>query len=547
MNKVNYLFLVPVTLLLFSCATQQAPGGGPKDTIPPKIIHALPEGYHTNFNSKNIAITFDEYFQVKNINEQLVISPPLKSIPEIKIKNKTLFIHFEDTLRENKTYTFNFGNAISDATENNVFENFQYVFSTGAVVDTEIISGKVLNSFNLEPVKGVLVMLYESQKDSLPYLEKPSYFSKTKENGTFTIRNIARGSYKLFALKEANNNYLFDSRDESIAFSDTVISTESDSLIVKLFNEALPQRLIRSYPEEPGKVVLIFQQPVESFEYRLISSDPGIFATEYSSSRDTISIWYKNTSTDTVSLHITNPFLIKGDTLTLRLISLTRMLESKTQRSRGEFKLNVSTNLSPAFNLNDSIWISFSHPIAKAETEKIVLYEDSSIKLNYSWQITDSLKRKMMLTPQWKENKNYRLEIPPGVFTDTFGLKNDTININFHTRQLNEYGVLKINIKTPSDIPQLILQLMDEKENVFRQSVLQKDTTLNYEYLNPGMYRLKIIVDENQNGKWDTGNYMKNIQPEKVFYNPTKVNVRANWDIETDWIIPNTMFKTRKP
>ncbi|MBK5286380.1 MAG: Ig-like domain-containing protein, partial [Bacteroidia bacterium] len=214
MNKAILIFLIPVAFMFFSCATQQAPGGGPKDTIPPKVVHAVPEGYSTNFNSTNIAITFDEYFQVKNLNEQLVVSPPLSSMPEIKIKSKTLFIHFEDTLKESKTYTFNFGNAISDATENIALDNFQYVFSTGAEIDSEKVSGKVINSFNLEPVKGVAVMLYDSQKDSLPYLEKPSYFSKTKEDGTFTIKNIARGSYKLFALKEANNNYLFDSRDE---------------------------------------------------------------------------------------------------------------------------------------------------------------------------------------------------------------------------------------------------------------------------------------------------------------------------------------------
>ncbi|MBK5285194.1 MAG: hypothetical protein JJE25_07295, partial [Bacteroidia bacterium] len=309
-----------------------------------------------------------------------------------------------------------------------------------------------------------------------------------------------------------------------------------------VFNEELPQRLIRSYPEEPGKVVLIFQQPVETLKYQLLSGDPAIFAIEYSSSHDTINLWYKNTSTDTLSLQITTPLLTSGDTLILRLISLTRMLESKTQRSRGEFKLNVSTNLSPLFNLADSIRIFFSHPIAKAETDKIVLYEDSATPINYTLQIIDSLKRNMIIVAQWKENKNYKLEILPGVFTDTFGLKSDTIQINFHTRQLNEYGVLKINTKIPSDKPPLILQLLDEKENVIRQSVLEKGTALNYEYLLPGIYRLKIIVDENENGKWDTGNYLKHIQPEKVFYNPTKINVRANWDIETDWNIPNTQF-----
>lgn len=531
-----FLFIA-ISSMFFSCATQQAPGGGPKDTIAPKLVRALPDTFSTNFHSNTIEITFDEYFQVKNLNEQLVVSPPLSSTPEIKIKNKTMLIHFEDTLKKNKTYTFNFGTAISDGNENNAFENFQYVFSTGAEIDSEKVFGKVVNAQTLEPEKNILVMLYDSEKDSLPYLEKPSYFGKTKADGTFSIKNIAHGSYKLFALKETNNNYLFDSRDESIAFARSPVYSSEDSVLLKLFTEALPQRLLRSSSEESGKVVFIFQQPVESLKYKLLSPEPGIFATEYSTSRDTIFIWYKNTSADSLSFKITSPVLTSGDTVVIKLISQKKIPEKKLEKPRMEFKLYVSTNLAAPFNLNDSIRISFSHPIAKAESAKISLIEDSATRINFTSLFIDSLKRKMFMAASWKENKDYKLEFLPGVFTDTFGLTNDTVQIIFHTRQLNEYGSAKINLKIPENKTPLILQLMDEKENVFRQSYVQKDTTLNYEYLSPGIYRLKIIVDENGNGKWDTGNYLKHIQPEKVFYNPTKINVRANWDIETDWNI----------
>lgn len=537
MNKAILIFLFPVSLMFFSCATQQAPGGGARDTIPPKLVHAYPDTFSTNFNSKTIAITFDEYFAVKNLSEQLVVSPPLSSTPEVKIKNKTMFIQIDDTLKKNKTYTFNFGTAISDANENNALENFQYVFSTGAAVDTEKVFGRVVDAKTLEPEKNVLVMLYDSQNDSLPYLEKPSYFGKTKEDGTFTIKNIASGSYKLFALKEKNNNYLFDSRDESIAFAYARIYSSEDSILLKLFSEALPQRMLRSYPEEPGKAVLIFQQPVNKLQYNFISADPGIFATEYSANRDTIFIWYKNTSADTLSFKIISPALSSGDTVLTKLLSLKRMLETKSGRPGAEFKLNVATNLNAPFNLNDSIRIAFSHPILKAGMDKIILYEDSATRINYTTRFTDSINRKIFIAAAWKESKNYVLEIPAGSFTDTFGLKNDTIRINFQTRQLKEYGSLKINMKVMDAKHPLILQLMDDKENVFRQSVLQNDTAVNYEYLLPGIYRLKIIVDETQNGKWNTGNYLKHTQPEKVFYNPTPVNVRANWDLETDWII----------
>jgi hypothetical protein len=535
MTKALFIFLVP--LFLFSCATQEAPQGGDRDTIPPKLVRAVPDTFSTNFNSKGIAITFDEYFSVNNLSEQLVVSPPLTSTPEVKIKNKTMLIQVSDTLKPNTTYTFNFGNSIVDVNESNTLENFQYVFATGAVVDTEMVFGKVVNAQTLEPEKNVRVMLYNSDTDSLPYLEKPLYFGKTGEDGTFVIRNIARAQYKLFALKETNNNYLFDSRDESISFSDSMILSSTDSLTLELFTETLPQRILRSYPEEPGKVVLIFQQKVDTLKYKLMSTDPGIFAHEYSSSRDTVFLWYKNVNTDSLSLKITSPVLSSGDTVQMQLLPWKKMQETKSEKSEREFKLMMATNLSQTFDLNDSIRLSFSHPISTMDKKKIIFYEDSATQVSFVTNFCDSLQRKMFITAQWKENKNYRLEILPATFTDTFGLKNDTLKIDFHTRQVKDYGSLKINLKISNNKFPLILQLMDEKENVFRQSIISNDTVVTCEYLLPMTYRMKIIVDENKNGKWDTGNYLKHIQPEKVLYNPSTINVRANWDIETDWII----------
>src|SRR5436190_18077776 len=195
MNKLRLLYFIPVAFMFFSCATQIPPTGGDKDTIPPKVLKLVPDSFSTHFKSNNIAITFNEYIQLQNLNEQLVISPPLSSMPDVSVKNKTLFIHINDTLKQNKTYTFNFGNAIRDNTESNPVENFQYVFSTGAAVDTEKVTGKILNAFTMEPENKVTVMLYDVPSDSFPYLDNPSYFSRTKEDGTFIIKNISKGSY----------------------------------------------------------------------------------------------------------------------------------------------------------------------------------------------------------------------------------------------------------------------------------------------------------------------------------------------------------------
>jgi hypothetical protein len=544
MNKARLFYLAPVAFMFFSCATQVAPTGGAKDTIPPAVVRQVPDSFSTHFNSKNIAITFDEYIHLENLNEQLVISPPLAAMPDIKVKNKTLLIHLDDTLKENKTYTFNFGSAIKDIAENNALENFQYVFSTGAAVDTEHISGKVLNAFTMEPEKGVLVMLYEQQTDSLPYLDKPSYFSRTKADGRFVIKNISQGNYKIFALKETNNNYLFDSKDESIAFIDSAVSSGSDSVKMHLFTETLPQRLVRANAVEPGKVTFIFQQPIDSLRYDLMSGNPEIFATEYSAGRDTVLLWYKNVSADTLALKIISPLLSSGDTVIVPLVNSEKVKAKEKDALRGRgaiaFQLSVQTNLSGKFDLNDTIRIVFSHPIASWDSTQIMLMEDSVKRASCTIKFTDVLKRNLFIATQWKENTGYKLKIPPGVFTDVFGFKNDTLEFTFQTRQLNEYGTMKLDVNVEDSLGNnvnMILHLLDEKGNVVRRNYLNKSRAVYYEYLIPAIYHLRLIMDKNGNGKWDTGNYLRKEQPEKIIYHQQKINVRANWDIEMEWNI----------
>jgi hypothetical protein len=466
-------------------------------------------------------------------------------MPDVKVKNKTLLIHFDDTLKANKTYTFNFGNSVQDIAENNAVENFQYVFSTGAAVDTEQVKGKVLNAFTMEPEKGVLVMLYDNQTDSLPYLDKPSYFSRTKENGSFLINNISRGAYKMFTLRETNNNYIFDSRDESIAYADSAVSSGSDSVTLYLFTEALLQNLVHVNAYEPGRVTFIFQQRVDSLRYQLLSGNPEIFAEEFSIGRDTISLWYKNTSVDTLSLKIISPILSSGDTVIIPLITPAKIKASEKSATSGRgttnaFQLTAQSNLTGKFDLNDSIRITFSHPITAWDSNLVVLLEDSSA-INRTIQFTDALKRHLLITASWKENKTYKLKIPPGAFTDVYGLKNDTLEYTFQTHWLNEYGTLKLQLKFEHLNGNVIFQLLDEAGNVIRQSYLNKSAAVYYEYLIPGMYRFRIIEDKNGNGKWDTGNYLGKQQPEKIIYYSHKINVRANWDIEMEWNVqPNS-------
>ncbi|NJK86151.1 MAG: hypothetical protein HC906_09450 [Bacteroidales bacterium] len=211
-------------LIAFSCARIGSPTGGPKDVDPPRILMSEPENYSTGFKGKELEITFDEYIQIKGIDKELFISPPLSEKPVTKIRNKTLVVDLNNELIENTTYTLNFGKAIADNNEGNALTNYEFVFSTGDYLDSLSITGKVMNAFNLTPPKeGTFVMLYENLNDTAPLTQIPLYISKTDKSGNFRMNNIKTGNYKIYSLTDENSNMFFDQQKETFAFIDSVI------------------------------------------------------------------------------------------------------------------------------------------------------------------------------------------------------------------------------------------------------------------------------------------------------------------------------------
>jgi hypothetical protein len=530
-NLFPCLWLIAI-LLFASCANQVAPTGGKKDTTPPKAEKFIPENYSVKFTGKDIRIAFDEYIQLKDVSTQLVVSPPLKYAPETKARSKTLLIHLDDTLLENTTYTLNFGNSIADITEGNPVEDFQYVFSTGNVIDSLSISGKVENAFDNTVKKGTNVMLYRAMEDSAPMKRLPNYFSKTDSSGQFKINNVSDGSYKIFALRDTNSNYLFDNADEPIAFSDSAAYPEQTGIFLRLFKEAPKLRLARAYSEEPGKVAVIYNQPLVSPTIEILNdtSKLRLFTKSFSAKKDTVIIWYRNQLSDSMNIIVRRQ--LQNDTISLRL--------RKTD-DKGKFKYvpALTTNLIPSsegiLDLSEPLKMVFNHPVENSVLNKIVFTEDSVPVKNYSVSFEDSLNQHMTLRYSWKENKKYALFFPPATFTDIFGIKNDTLQYTFRTRELTDYGTLALSLAASIPIGHYVIQLIDEKEVIYRQASIFGDTTLNYEYLAPKTYRIKLIEDRNNNGVWDTGNYLQHIQPERVFYYKENITVRANWDVDVKW------------
>ena len=208
---IAFLFILSFT----DCAKRGRPTGGLKDSIPPVIIKSSPENYRINFNENEIKIYFDEYIKLKDLNKELIISPPFKNQPNITplSTSKYIKIKITDTLKENTTYSFNFGKSIVDNNEENAFKYFKYIFSTGDFIDSLSLKGNIKDALLLNPESPTTVMLYEVNetfKDSIIYLEKPTYITTTQDSTqTFELTNLKEGKYLLIALKEKNNDYIF--------------------------------------------------------------------------------------------------------------------------------------------------------------------------------------------------------------------------------------------------------------------------------------------------------------------------------------------------
>ncbi|HKR03056.1 MAG TPA: Ig-like domain-containing protein [Bacteroidia bacterium] len=526
------LIFTSVLFLLFSCANRVIPSGGEKDVIPPKIISSSPENYSVNFDKKEIEVEFDEFIQLTDLNKQLIISPLIDPLPEITTNKKSLRIKFDNPLKENTTYTFNFGSAIADVHEKNIFENFLLVFSTGDYLDSLSVSGKVVNAENLVTEKGILVMLYNENEDSVPYKKVPDYFAKTDSSGKYEINNISSGSFKIFALKDKNSNYLYDTPDETIAFSDSlVVMSDSAKKDLKLFtNPPGKIRLKNSLTEERGRLRLNFNSRAEDITVKAISIEKKPWQLEeYSTGKDTLILWMSDTTLDSMKVALLQneqPF----DTalFVLKRNSSGKGLPGKTFL----FSSNVSAG---TLDPGKEPMLMFTHPVEHTDESKIIFRKDSVISSGVKINFSDSVKRNLVMKYNWKENEHYELIFLPGAFKDIFNVENDTAKFSFRLKPVTEFGSVLLKIKTDEKSANYIVQLVNDKDQMIREKNITSSGVINFEFLIPGTYQVKIIYDDNKNNRWDAGNYLKKIQPENVVYYKEKITVRANWDLEQEW------------
>ncbi len=524
-------FLLTLITLIYSCANRVTPTGGDKDMKPPVIKEFSPPNYSTRFTTKKITVSFNEFIQLKDIQKQLIISPPMEPEPKISTHKKNLIILLPDSLKPNTTYTLNFGEAVADLNEGNPVTDFQYIFSTGDVLDSLFCSGKVMDAYSHKTEKGIIVMLYHDKDDSLPFKKLPDYFARTDEQGNYTIKNISPGTYKLFALNDKNNNYKCDNpQEEAIAFADAFIQVpDSQQQLLVLFTQ-MPAKLFvkRAIKESNGPVIISFNKPIESLSWRTLNTTiaSATLLTNVSPAQDSLFIWVKDSTLDTLKLELLNneiPF----DTIEVKLKRSTGREKIKT--AAFAFISNVAAG---EIKPDDTLTLSFRNPVMSASLNEVKIFQDTVPLSDYKISFKDSLHRFVVIQSKWTENTQYKLVALHGTFKDVYNNNSDSILINFRLTPVTELGTLKTTVTGIIKNQTYILQLVNESLQIIQQKSIDSSTNYIFENISPGSYKIRLLNDNNKNNKWDSGDYWKKIQPEQFYYYPDAIQIRANWELE---------------
>ncbi len=516
------LLIITVGLLLTNCAKRGRPTGGKKDSIAPLLVSASPNHKSINFKAKKIRISFDEYIKLKDVNKQLVISPPLKNTPIITpvgTASKFIDIKILDTLKENTTYTFNFGNSVVDNNEENKLEHFKYVVSTGTYIDSLKIEGTITDAFNQKTDENVSVMLYEINEqftDSIIFKEKPMYVTSTLDSTNFELSNLKSGKYLLVAIKQPSNNYIYKAKQDKIGFIKDTITLPTDSTFsISIFKEILPFKLSKPIEASKGRIYFGYEGDGKNLTVKLLTNISANFKQEsvFEKGKDTLNFWFNNIENDSLSFEVNN--LNFKDTVSVKL------------RSSKQDTLVLKKNIASMLEFRDTFSINSSIPITKIDTSKITFITKDSILVPYSTKL-DSYKTKLLINFEKTYKTEYLLNLHPQTITDIFENTNDTLSYKFSTKTLESYGTINLtvsNVHSP-----VIIELITEKNELIASKKITSSQIINFKHLAPKKYIVRAIFDDNNNDVWDTGNYLQKTQAEKVQYFDFIFEMRANWE-----------------
>lgn len=555
--KRNVGLFVILMFLLAGCAKIVTPVGGPKDTTPPKVVKEAPANSSTHFRSKSIKITFNEFVVLNNPSKTVIVSPPLNQNPELEIVGKSVVIKLPDTLRDNTTYSIVLAETIKDYTEGNPLSIYTYSFSTGDHIDSFMIKGKLKDAFSLSEVKDVYVFLYDQDIDSLPFSVRPTYLTKSKSNGEFVFNNIHPGKYKVFALNDINNNLIYDLPNESIAFSDTPVEAyvpapdssaedknitrrsrveENNLLKLALFNERDTNQTLLKYINKTENIYAFpYKTDFSTFSPRFLGGQELKYFQIISENRDSVYWYLKEPITDTALYEFT---VDQQYIDTVKLSPFKKSKQSGASRGRkGNEKVSLRVNVNNKENIFKPLTLDFSYPVKPCTFDMMICKRlksgnDTIVK---TYTLPDTFLLSFPIDYPFEEKLPYSIFIRDSVFYGYNGTTNDSINVRFTTKTEKDYGNLQINYSIGDHSCQYLVYLLNNKGGVLQQNVISSECTINYNHLEPGSYKIRVVKDRNNNGRWDTGNYRERLQPEEIFFFDKPINIRGYWDIEEDF------------
>ena len=542
-NNLKYTFFL-LLLIIVGCAKRGSITGGLKDTIAPVMKVSFPENFSKNFKGNEIKLVFDENIKLKNLNKQLIISPPMKYEPSIlpTTPSKTITIKIKDTLQPNTTYSFNFGQSIADNNEGNPLNQFKYVFSTGDYIDSLSLGGTVKSAYDKEVESFVSVMLYDVNdnfKDSIVYNENPRYVTNTLDSlKTFGFENLKVGKYLLVAMKDYNSNNKYNSKTDKIGFSKEFITIPNDTLYeLELFKEKLPFKTFKPSQASGNRLLLGYEGVVNSAAARpklILKNNTEVLSNIITKfpKKDSLQIWYKP---------------IKVDSLTLA-VAKDKHEANFTFKIKDQKKdtLRISALQTGSLKFRERFTLESATPLISVENSKISIINNVKAKVPFTTEY-DEFNQKLHFDFKKEPLENYTFEILPGALTDFFEKSNDTLTYKLNTRNTSDYGNLTVTLENIKQFP-VIIELTNTKGDVLTAEYTEKKTTIEFNLIEPAIYTLRAIYDTNKNKEWDSGNYLEKLQAEEVIYFSKEIDVRANWDVNQifDLSIPYTPEPKKK-
>ncbi len=578
-----------------SCANMGRPGGGPKDKTPPVLKKSTPLAGTLNYNKNKIVLEFDEIVQVENPSEKIIISPPQTKMPQVSTLGRTVTITLNDSLIPNTTYTIDFGDAIADNNEKNKMQDFSFYFSTGDHIDTLEMSGTLLNASNLEPISNMLVGIYSNPSDTAFTTQPFLRMGRSDEYGHFTVRNIATGTYRVFALKDGNRNYFFDNATEDLAYLDTtftptvsmewhsdtlwvdtitvdtIITTLQphympDNIILRAFNENYKASYFEKYDRsDRHRITLYFSTAQDSLPRitPLNFSGEDWAIIEKSKTNDTITYWLLDSLIYNIdSLRIAAQYLRTDSTQQLALYNDTmlwafreRKTHTRERRKKDNDTLPPPIEFMAIDNRSGSSVDIFAQP-AYIFAQPVKYIDTTAVRLerkvdtlwvevdDYTFLPEVDKPRTYRLKNKWVSGGEYRFTLDSLAVEGIYGNPTNTMEHTFKVRAVEEYANLLVRTIGVTD--HAFVELLNNSDQPIYKTPVKKGVAL-FRYVNPGTYYMRLCIDKNDNGVWDTGNYKEKRQPEEVFYYPGNLSLRANWDVDQSWDVYATPLDEQKP